>query len=174
MTRMRTIGLLGITAVIVGFVLVVWKIVRGRGFVWLINRQLWTPAAAIFLYAVLPVDFLVHTYNVRRILKGDLAPSVQISVHPIDSGGILALYPLMKSDDEAIREGIKAMLAERALRAEYIERERALQNWTSFQLADRLLLKQLRELTADWSVYADANKRQAALQRYREYAYQWY
>jgi hypothetical protein len=123
MTRMRTIGLLGITAVIVGFVLVVWKIVRGRGFVWLINRQLWTPAAAIFLYAVLPVDFLVHTYNVRRILKGDLAPSVQISVHPIDSGGILALYPLMKSNDEAIREGIKAMLAERALRAEYIERD---------------------------------------------------
>jgi hypothetical protein len=174
MTRMRTVGLLGITAVVVGFVLVVWKIVHGRGFIWLINRQLWTLAAAIYVYAVLPVDFLVHTYNVRRILRGDLAPSVQISVHPIDSGGILALHPLTKCDDEAIREGIKAMLAERALQGEDTERERALQNWTSFQLSDRLLLKQLRELTADWSAYADANKRRAALQRYRDYAYQWY
>ena len=73
MTRMRTVGLLGITAVVIGFVLVVWKIVHGRGFVWLINRQLWTLAAAIFLYAVLPVDWLVHTYNVRRILRGELA-----------------------------------------------------------------------------------------------------
>jgi hypothetical protein len=174
MTRMRTVGLLGITAVLVGFLLVVWKIMHNHGFVWLINRQLWTPGVAIFLYAVLPVDFLVHSYNVQRILAGDLAPSVQISVHPINSGGILALHPLMKCDDEAIREGIKAMLAERALRAEEKEAERAAQNWTSFQLADRLLLEQLRGLCSEWSVYADAGKRQAALQRYREYAYQWY
>ncbi|MGE5191216.1 MAG: DUF4153 domain-containing protein [Deltaproteobacteria bacterium] len=174
MTRMRTVGLLGISAVVVGFVLVVWKIVRGRGFVWLINRQLWTLGAAIFLYAVLPVDLLVHTYNVRRILAGDLAPSVQISVHPIHSGGILALHPLVKCENEAIREGIKAMLAERALRAEEIELRRATENWTSFQLADRLLLDQLRGLNSDWSRYADAGKRQAALQRYRDYAYQWY
>ena len=174
MTRMRTVGLLGITAVLVGFLLVVWKIMYNRGFVWLINRQLWTLGVAIFLYAVLPVDWLVHSYNVRRILAGDLAPSVQISVHPINSGGILALYPLMKCDDEAIREGIRAMLAERALRAEEKEVEHAAQNWTSFQLADRLLLNQLRRLNSDWSLYVDASKRQAALQRYREYAYQWY
>ena len=99
---------------------------------------------------------------------------MQISVHPIDSGGMLALQPLMNCADEAIREGIKAMLAERALQAEDRERERALENWTSFQLADRLLFDQLRGLASDWSVYADADKRQAALQRYRDYAYQWY
>ena len=84
------------------------------------------------------------------------------------------MYPLMKCDDEAIREGIRAMLAERALRAEEKEVEHAAQNWTSFQLADRLLLNQLRRLNSDWSLYVDASKRQAALQRYREYAYQWY
>jgi len=174
MTRMRTVGLLGITAVVVGFVLVLWKIAHSRSFVWLVNRQLWTLATAVFVYAVLPVDFLVHSYNVRRILAGDLAPSVQISVHPIDSGGILALPPLLTCDDEAIREGVRALLAERALEAEAVELRRATENWTSFQLADRLLLDRLRGLTAEWSVYSDPAGREAALRRYRDYAYQWY
>src|SRR5262245_56695406 len=174
MTRMRTVGLLGISAVVVGFILVVWKIAQGRSFVWLINRQLWTLATAIFLYAVLPVDLLVHTYNVRRILAGDLAPSVQISVHPINSGGILTLHPLIQCEDETIREGIRALLAERALQAEAVELRRAGENWTSFQLANRLLLEQLRGLAAEWSAYRDSGKREAALQRYHDYAYQWY
>jgi hypothetical protein len=160
--------------VVGGFVLVVWKITHGRGFVWLVNRQLWTLSLAVILYAILPVDLLVHTYNVRRILQGDLAPSVQISEHPLDSGGVLALSPLMQCDDELIREGIKALLAERALQVEEAERVRALQNWTSFQLSDRLLLVQMRELIGVWSAYADPAKRQAALARYRAYAYQWY
>ena len=93
MTRMRTIGLFGITTVVVGFVLVLWKIVHHRDFLWLIQRQLWTLAIAIYLFALTPVDTLVHTYNVRQILAGDLAPSVQISVHPISAEGYLVLGP---------------------------------------------------------------------------------
>ena len=108
------------------------------------------------------------------LMLGNLAPSVQISVHPIDSGGILALPPLLKCDDEAIREGIKAMLAERAFQVEAIEQRRATENWTSFQLADRLLLDRLRGLAAEWSPYSDSVQREAALRRYRDYAYQWY
>lgn len=174
MTRMRTVGLLGITAVLAGFLLVVWKIVHRRGFVWLINRQLWTLAAAVYLYAILPVDVVVHAYNVRRILAGDIAPSVQISVHPIDSGGILVLQPLVNCKDALISEGIRAMLAERAARAEALERQQGGQNWTSFQLADHLLAEQLRRVEPDWAPYAEAGKRQAALMRFRSYAYQWY
>jgi hypothetical protein len=174
MTRMRTVGFLGITAVVIGFCLVIWKITHGRGFVWLINRQLWTLAAAIYLYAVLPVDALVHRYNVGRILAGDLAPSVQISVHPIDSGGILQLHPLLNCENEPIREGVRALLAERALRAEETERQRALENWTSFQLADRLLFNQLQQLKPDWTAYADPAARAAAWEQFRTFAYQWY
>jgi hypothetical protein len=174
MTRMRTVGLLGMTAVVVGFGLVVYKIANGRGFLWLVNRQLWTLALAVYLYAVLPVDVLVHSYNVRRILAGELAPSVQISVHPIDSGGILVLHPLVNCADQDIREGVKAMLAERAGLAEQTELKRASKNWTSFQLADRQLLRQLRAVENDWKEYADATKRNAAWQRFKDYAYQWY
>ncbi len=54
MTRMRVVGLFGMTAVVVGFVLVLWKIAHRRGFLWLIRRHLWTVAIAVYLYAMLP------------------------------------------------------------------------------------------------------------------------
>ncbi len=174
MTRMRTVGLFGMTLVLAGFLLVVWKVAYHRDFVWLVRRQLWALAAAVYLFAVTPVDVLVHAYNVRQILAGDLAPSVQISVHPIDSAGILVLPPLLDSDDEIIREGIRAMLAERyvALEARTVLRERC--GWTTYQLADQALLAHLGRLRAHWEVYADFAKRRQALDRFDEYAYQWY
>lgn len=174
MTRMRTVGLFGISAVLVGFVLVVWKIIHKRDFVWLIERQLWTLALAVYLFALTPVDALVHRYNVERILAGDPAPSVQISVHPIDSEGILVLPPLADCQDSIIREGVLAMLAQRATEAESLARAREEENWTSYQLADRMLLEKLQAVRSDWSEYLDPVKRSKAIDRFKKYAYQWY
>lgn len=172
MTRMRTVGLFGITAVMVGFLLVVWKIAHGRDFVWLLRRHLWTLAIALYLLAITSVDPLVHSYNVRRVLAGDLAPVVQISVHPISSEGVLVLPPLVESRDEIIREGICAMLAQRAEQLE--ARRRQNQGWTAFQLADQLLLERLHAMRSDWQPYTDPAKRAAALAEFHQYAYQWY
>ena len=158
MTRMRTVGLFGISAVVVGFILVVWKIAHRRDFVWLLQRHLWTVAIAAYLFALTPVDALVHTYNVRRILAGDSAPSVQISVHPISSEGVLVLHPLVGSRDPVVREGIRALLAERALQAEATSRRQTQQGWTAIQLADRLLLDQLRSVRSDWQEYTDPSR----------------
>lgn len=174
MTRMRTVGLLGITAVVVGFVLVVRKITRGHDFVWLVRRQLWTVAVAVYLFAVIPVDPLVHTYNVRRILDGDPAPSVQISVHPIDSAGVLVLFPLLESDNAIIREGVRALLADRAVRLDAVTSEQRQSGWTSYQIANRVLYDELQRSRSDWVAYADATAREAARERFDEYAYQWY
>ena len=174
MTRMRTLAIFGISAVVVGFGLVIWKITHRRDFVWLIRRQLCTLAIAVYLLAVTPVDYLVHSYNVRRILAGDLAPSVQISVHPIDSGGALVLSPLMLSSDRLIAEGVRAMLAERALDLEAREARRETLGWTTYQMADRLLLSKLRAQHSEWELYREPNQRNAAFQRFRDYAYQWY
>ena len=146
MTRMRTVGLFGISAVVVGFLLVVWKIARRRDFVWLLQRHLWTVSVAAYLYALTPVDTLVHAYNVRRILAGDSAPSVQISVHPISSEGILVLHPLVHCRDRVVQEGIRALLAERALQAEATQRRQDRQGWTAVQFADRMLLDQLKPM----------------------------
>ncbi len=118
MTPMRIVGLYGISAVVAGFALVLWKIGRGHSFGWLVRRQLWALALVVYLFALTPVDAICVRYNVWRILAGDPAPSVQISVHPIGPEGVLLLEPLLGSDDAIIREGVRAMLAQRADQAE--------------------------------------------------------
>jgi len=174
MTRMRSVAVFGVSAVVAGVVLVIWKIAGNRDFVWLLRRQLAALALAIYLFALTPIDALVHTYNVRRVLAGDLAPSVQISVHPIDAEGILALPPLLESDNEILREGIRAMLAERTIHLDRSALEESQHHWTAFQFADRLLSERLHAMRAAWEPYLSATKRAAALDRFDEYVYQWY
>jgi len=111
-TRMRVVGLLGISSVIGGFVLVLWKIARRRrSFPWLIRHQLIVPFCAIYFYVMAPIDTLVHGYNVHQILNGRPEPSVQISEHPIDDTALPVLIPLLDAQDATIREGIRAMLS---------------------------------------------------------------
>ena len=174
MTRMRIVGLYGMSAVVVGFLLVLRKIARHHDFVWLVRRHLWTVAVAVFLLAVTPVDMIVVSYDVRRILSGDPAPCVQISVHPISSEGVLLLPPLLECRDETIREGIRAMPAVRHEQAERSALLRQQQGWTSYQIADQLLLGRLRSASGQWAEYTDRNKREEMLKRFHAYAYQWY
>jgi hypothetical protein len=174
MTRMRVIGLLGITAVVAGFLLMLVKISRSRSFLWLVRRDLWALACCVYLYAVLPVDTLTTWYNVRQILAGRPAASVQLSVHPIRSEGLLLLSPLLDSDDALIREGIRAMLAEQ--RSEFDRRESASspEHWTAWQWSDALLRRQVTDLQAQLAPYEDAAARKAARDAFDRYAYQWY
>ena len=174
MTRMRIVGLFGMTAVLVGFFVVLRKLATNRNFVWLLRRHLWTLAITIYLFAVTPIDMIVVNYNVRRVLSGDPAPSVQISVHPISSEGVLLLQPLLSCDDKTIREGVRAMLAQRQEDAEELAQRRQQQGWTSFQIADEVLLQELRAASSRWAEYIDRGKRDSALKRFHDYAYQWY
>lgn len=174
MTRMRVVGLLGITAVVAGFLLMLIKISRSRSFLWLVRRDLWALACCVYLYAVLPVDTLTTWYNVRQILGGRPAASVQLSVHPIRSEGLLLLKPLLDSDDVIIREGIRAMLAEQ--RIEFKRRESASQekHWTAWQWSDSLLQRQLQALRPELAPYEDVAARHSARDAFDRYAYQWY
>lgn len=175
MTRMRTVALFGVAAVVAGVILVVWKILHRHDFVWLVRRHLTALAVVVYLFALTPVDALVHTYNVNRILTGDLAPSVQISVHPINAEGILVLPPLLASDNEIIREGIRAMLAERYVEFARSIQEHERQGWTAFQIAERLLVARLHATGDGWDEYLAApSKRAAAINRFHDYVYQWY
>lgn len=175
MTRMRIVGLYGISAVVIGFLLVVWKIAKNHGFLWLVRRQLWTLAIGLYLLALTPRDAIVVPYNVRRILAGDLAPAVQISVHPIDSEGLPFLKPLLNSENEFIREGIAALLADRDSE---LERKVAIQQrdgWTAYQISDRVALESLRKNREQWNRYlSDQGSRRMAFQRFQQYVYQWY
>lgn len=180
MTRMRMVAFFGMTTVVVGFGLAVWKIVRQRDFIWLFRADLLALAAAIYLYALTPVDLIVMRYNVVRILAGDSAPSVQISVHPIDSEGLRELRPLMDCSDELVREGVKALLARREseMAAEDQRTANLYSTWedlTAIQLAHEALLHELNSDRDRFKPYGgDSAKRQEAWDRFQKYAYQWY
>jgi hypothetical protein len=171
MSPMRMVGLYGMSAVVVGFILVLWKIGRGRSFGWLMRRQLWTLAITVYLFALTPVDAIVVEYNVRRILAGDPAASVQISVHPIGPEGVLLLRPLVDCDDPVIRAGIQAMLAQRE---EGLDKRRQSLGWTAYQLAEQVVLARLHADHERWSAYDDRGLREEALKQFHAYAYQWY
>ena len=174
MTRMRVIGLLGISAVVGGFVLVLFKIVQRQRFIWLIRRQLWILALAIYLYLTVPVDLLVHRYNVQRILAGSVAPCVQISEHPISDDALPQLLPLLQSDNQTIREGIRALLRSRLILLQSATGGKA-QHWTSTQFGKTHALQQLQ--TAEASLRQGRtgdNNASSALQDFHDYAMQWW
>ena len=186
MTRMRVVGLLGMTAVLIGFIMVVRKIAAGKSFGWLLSRFTWTVLTMLLLNCLLPVDYLVHRYNVSRILRGDLAPSVQITVHPCGSEGYLTFLSLGHCDDEIIREGVRAHLANKLFTMKRAEIDRTIGReldgspckdyaWTRYQMADVLLRQQLEANREILSNYIDNRaKADEAFKRFADYAYRWY
>jgi hypothetical protein len=172
MTPMRILGFYGVSAVVVGFLLVVVKILRGHRLAWLLQRHLWTLGFAIYLYAITPLDYLSMRYNVARILAGDPAPSVQITEHFISSEGLLALFPLLDSSDVVVKTGVAALLDRR--RDELEDERAATEHWTTYQIADRLFLDRTHRLRASTARFPDEETRQAAWIRFKTVAYQWY
>jgi Domain of unknown function (DUF4173) len=173
MTRMRTIGLFGVTCVLAGFIWVMLKINHRRSFVWLVQRQLWTLAAAVFLYLLTPVDVIVHAFNVRQILAGHLAPSVQITEHPLSDEGMMMLPPLLDCQDATIREGIRAMLATR--HDQLAATTPGQIHWTAFQCSTHFLQNHLDSLAGYWPHFtADKVRRDTAYKEFKAYAFQWY
>jgi|GEM_PF-1942064 len=111
LTQMRILGYLGIAAVIAGFLLVVYKVYRDKGFVWLVHRQLWCPVIAGAAFVTLPVAWLANRYNVWEIERGNLKPAVQLVAHRFDTTGMLPIVRLINHPNEQVRESALALLA---------------------------------------------------------------
>lgn len=174
MTKMRVVGLFGTSLVVVGFLLVVWKIAKRRDFPWLVQRQLWAFALAIYCFSLTPVDGLAARFNVRRVEQGNLAACMQLGVHKLDLEGTLALLPLLDSPNKPIRDGVAARLADQAELLERQEKRRAQLGWTATQGVGRGALKRLRDAEPKWARYKDGVKRSKAIEQFRDFAYQWY
>ncbi len=173
------VAFFGTTPVVVGFLLAIYKIARHRDFVWLFRADLWALVATVMVYALTPVDLIVMRYNVTRIMGGNSAPSVQISVHPLDAEGVRELLPLLQCRDEIVREGVRALLAQRwtalpAAPATGLFTASRWQEVAQLQLAERLLVDDLQETRSEWEPHIDAPRQHAAWERFREYAYQWH
>jgi hypothetical protein len=174
MTRMRTVGFFGITLVVIGFALVVYKIAHGRGFWWLVRAQLIALVLTMISYNMFPVDYVANRYNVNRVRSGYLHPAVMIAVKEMDDEGMLPLFGLTDVEDEIIREGVLAQLANRQeeLRA---TNERTVWHWTRYCAATDRLDKALRDHALQLAAFQDSEeKREAAMTRFRHYAMKWY
>ena len=60
------------------------------------------------------------------------------------------------------------------MRLETVISEQRHGGWTSYQIADRVLYDELQRRRSDWRVYAAVAARDAARERFDDYAYQWY
>lgn len=172
MTRMRVIGFVGITTVVIGFVWVIVKIRRDQGMSWLIQRHMWTLATSIMLYAILPVDWLVHRYNANEVLGGNYAPSVQMVVHPSEPDGLLAMERLIDCENSDIREGVRALLADWLSKYDLRASER--KNWSHYQIAEQTLYQKLTKHSEKLKPYSLSVARKNHIQLFYNYAYQWY
>jgi hypothetical protein len=165
MTRMRTVGLLGVTAVVGGFALMRFKIL------W--QRQLWILGLAMFAYVALPVDLLCHRYNVARIVAGDHAPTVQLAIHPIDNEALPVLLPLLDCDQQEIQQGVEAILLSRLAQL----RQDASSDWSASQYSNTATVDALTKRLGADETNVPAGilaKREAHEYRFRTFAMEWF
>ncbi|MCA9062335.1 MAG: DUF4173 domain-containing protein [Planctomycetaceae bacterium] len=181
MTEMRIVGLLGISCVVVGFLMVVSRFMRNRSFAWLISRQLWTASFGCYLLAVIPWEVAIQRYNVAQVIRGNHAPSVQISEHSISQYALPELLPLLQSDDQTIRLGIAAILDERApvpaVGVEPVEEDghrTVPSHWTRRQLGNDRANTILTENQSRFRIFSDNVHRAGKRQAFRTYAMQWW
>jgi hypothetical protein len=174
MTRMRVVGLLGITCVVAGFILVLWKIRKRRTFFWLVRRQICVPIIAAGFGTLMPVDLLVHRFNVHRILDGHPEPSVQISEHPIDRDAMPALIPLLNCPDKEIQEGVRASLARalKQLRGDFSDVSK--QHWTTRQFGLEQSERELSNVEQQLGLTRSDEELTEALTRFHDYTIKWW
>jgi len=174
LTVMRIVGYFGITVVVVGFVLVLVKIALQKGFWWLLRTQLTALLLCIIAFTLFPVDYVAQRYNVSRINKGYLPPSVMIAVKPKDDSGYLPMLELVECPDKIIREGVRAMLAERQLGIE-LKTEASTWHWTRYQAATDILYRRMVGRESLWQSYRnDRGERAMQISQFEDYAMQWY
>jgi len=176
MTRMRVIGILGVTAVLLGFLFMMVKIAKKKDIDWLFQRYTFSVLSMLFLLCVLPTDMIIHSYNTRRAMNEDYAPVVQMSVHPNSAEGLLTMIPLLNCKDAIIREGVRAILAQelQKIRGKYCYSYQY--KWTQFQWSENRLLKQLEQhQETELKEYLDEKQDIVETKkRFDKYVYQWY
>ena len=176
MTRMRIVGFVGVACVFAGFVIVNVLIVRPKSVSWTIHKQCWALIWSIYVLALLPMDTISHRWNESSIRAGHLAPAVQFSVQTISDEGLLCLIPLLTSDELEIREGVKALLAERYVKTVDSQSETETSTrWTQFQGSKSLLDHRLQDHYSELEPFVlSIDKRRNAIDRLRSWTMQWY
>ncbi len=173
LSRLRIIGLLGCTAVVLGLIAVIRMVWLFRDMIWLLPRYAWSVIAVVAVGLILPWDGYIAKVNTARVMKGDLLPSVFLFGHPESAEEYLASLPLMDSEDKTIREGARAIFAKQYLSLQKKPWE-GTYAWTAFQWSNHELLKILERRKGDLEPYWDDEKmREKTIETFRKYTDRW-
>ena len=174
LSRLRIVGFLGIAAVACGFAVCVAKIAGDRGFTWLVRHQLRAAALVVLVGLLLPVDWVAHRYNASRVAAGDPAPLALIAHHQIDTGGLLALEPVLFADDATAARGVAGLIARRASDLPGRTPHGPLERLSAYQFAeDAFRRMHARNEHRIESLLSDTNPA-AAVAELKAYAWRWW
>jgi hypothetical protein len=96
---------------------------------------------------------------------------VQLIVHPINAEGITWLLPLTTCENNRIREGVKALLADHDRR---LQERLSRFDWSQFQGAEQEARYQFARERGRWADYLAPAACEQQLRQFHHYAYQWY
>ena len=111
LSDLRIVGILGTTLVVVGMVLTLEKLRRGRSLLWLMRRQLDAFALTFVVYALLPTHYLAAEVNVARIAAGEYGPLLHLAPEARHVESVAVLLPLLDHPDVRVREGVASILS---------------------------------------------------------------
>jgi len=139
LTRLRIVGLYGTLLVVVGLALMVWKVARIKGLVWLIRRDLLAFWVALVLLALTPRDYICWRHNASQAMTGNLRPLAGLIVQPMSPEALPPLIPLLDHKDPRVRDGIAGLLGRRLQEL----RASAPEKWTAWQGAHAWAFRKL-------------------------------
>jgi hypothetical protein len=173
LTRLRLVGLYGILLVIVGLVIMVWKVQRAKNFLWLVRRDLLAMWVVVALLALSPLDFICVRYNVSEVLSGNPRPLATLMGKTWAPEGLPGLVPLLDYEGEEqskVREGVAGLLGR-----ELIElRSTRSVHWTSWKWAEAWALRRLEKVAHRLDTSAEAWETSPAESRLRSYSRKWW
>jgi hypothetical protein len=179
LTRLRIVGLVGVTCVFAGFVIVILKIARQRSFAWVCRQQAWAVLVSVYLLSLLPMDVMAHRWNVEQANRGHLAPLVQLGVQEMSDEGWMCLLPLIDHEEPIVQEGVRALLARRWVAmqsaSKYAQPPLPQKKWTQYCGSSQMLAAQLEQHREPLERWMESEQiRRAAIQRFLSWSRRWY
>lgn len=147
LSDLRIVGILGTSLVVVGLVLVAYKLRHGLTFSWLLRRQFDAFVVAWMAWAILPTHLLSARVDVARIQAGELGALVHVPELAREAEAAPALLPLLDHPDARVREGIAATLLD--ARSRLAGKEEGRKTWAARDLGTRRALAALDAHDAD-------------------------
>ncbi|HLD35443.1 MAG TPA: DUF4173 domain-containing protein [Planctomycetota bacterium] len=172
LTRMRIVGAYGICLVVIGLLIVAFKMQGVRSFLWMVRRHILAFGLALFVLSMTPMDLLVGRYNTHIILNDNYRPAIQLIVQPITAEGITALIPLLDCKDQTISAGVAGILLREQEKLQQLKDKE--QRWADKELSRSRALNAIKSVQPKLKAIIPDNRWKDAIDELDDYTQKWY